>query len=65
MEFDEAAELVVVVLELELELEPEPEVDEPPDPLVVVVALPVGELLPAVTADTELPLVFAPLEVTS
>jgi TRAP-type C4-dicarboxylate transport system permease large subunit len=58
VEFDDAAELVVVVLELELELL------EPPEPLVVVVVLPVGELPEVVTADTEVPLVFAPLEVT-
>jgi hypothetical protein len=61
VEFDDDAELVVVVLVLELELEPL----EPPEPLVVVVVLPVGELPEVVTADTEVPLVFAPLEVTS
>jgi hypothetical protein len=58
LEFEEAAELVVVVeLELELEL-------EPPEPLVVVVALPVGELVAVVTFDTEVLAVFEPLEFT-
>jgi hypothetical protein len=53
------------VVVVELELEPEPVlVVEPPEPLVVVVVLPVGELPEVVTAETELPLVFAPLEVT-